>query len=189
SDHEVNIKILFGDVERRGGIDRAERDRLLRAMTDDVASLVLRNNYLQTQSLSVTVELGQRLSDRIARVLRVLEKEGQIDRRLEALPDDDALVERQRLGIGFVRPELCVLMAHAKIHLYQALLAEGLPDQPLLEQDLVDYFPPLLRERFRNAIERHRLRKELVATLLANEIVNRVGLLFVHEVDDGTGAG
>jgi glutamate dehydrogenase len=188
SDHEVNIKILFGDVERKGGITRAERDELLETMTDEVAQLVLRDNYLQTQALSVTQQLGARLSDRIARMMRKLEKSGQIDRRLEALPDDDALVERQRLGVGFTRPELCVLMAHSKIDLYKQLLASELPDDALLEQDLIDYFPSALRDRFRSAIEQHRLRRELIATVLANDLVNRVGMLFVHEMDDSTGA-
>ena len=188
SDHEVNIKILLGDVERHGALTRENRNALLREMTEDVAALVLRDNYLQSQSISVTTGRSARLTDRIARSMRALEKSGKLQRRLEALPDDEALADRQRLGTGFMRPELCILMAYAKNSLAETLLSSGLPDDRLLRRDLIEYFPVLLRERFESYIMAHRLRREITATLVSNDIVNRVGIAFVHEVGESTGA-
>ncbi len=188
SDHEVNIKILLGDVERHGGMTREERNTLLRDMTDDVAALVLRDNYLQSQTLSVTTMLSQHLTDRLARSMRSLEKAGKLSRRLEALPDDDDLAERQRSGAGFVRPELCVLMAYAKNWLSEVLVASDLPDTPLLRRDLAGYFPAPLRERFKSYILSHRLRREITATVISNDLVNRVGIAFVTELSESSGA-
>lgn len=188
SDHEVNIKILLGDVVRRSGMTRAERNDTLQTMTDEVAALVLRNTYLQTQSLSVSTQLSHPLTDRIARSMRALEKAGQLDRRLESLPDDETLLDRQRAGVGFVRPELCVLMAYAKNSLCEALLSSGLPDDPLLERDLIEYFPRQLQTRFPSAIRTHRLRREITATLITNDAINRLGIAFPHEVREATGA-
>jgi glutamate dehydrogenase len=188
SDHEVNIKILLGDVERQGDLTREERNVLLREMTDAVAGLVLRDNYLQSQSLSVTTQLSQHLTDRIARSLRILEKTGKLQRRLEALPDDESLADRQRMGTGFVRPELCVLMAYAKNWLSEELIAAGLPDDPLLRRELLEYFPLPLRERFGKYIFAHRLRREITATMVTNDLINRVGIAFVNEVGEATGA-
>jgi glutamate dehydrogenase len=188
SDHEVNIKILLGDVERNGGMTRADRNELLREMTDDVASLVLRDNYLQSLTLSVTTQLSQHLTDRLARSMRALEKSGKLSRTLEALPDDDALADRQRGGAGFVRPELCVLMAYAKNALFEALVGSQLPDSQLLRRDLLEYFPPPLRERFKGYIGAHRLRREITATVITNDLINRVGIAFVNEVGESTGA-
>ena len=188
SDHEVNIKILLGDVERNGKMTRDERNALLRDMTDDVASLVLRDNYLQSQTLSVSTQLSPHLTDRIARSMRVLEKSGVLNRRLEALPDDETLADRQRTGTGLLRPELCVLLAYAKNRLSEILVAANLPNDPLLQQDLIDYFPALLRERYESYIFAHRLRREITATVVANDLVNRVGIAFVNEVQESTGA-
>jgi len=188
SDHEVNIKILLGDVERKSGMTRQERNDLLRDMTDEVAALVLRDNYLQSQTISVTTQLSQHLTDRIARTMRNLEKSGKLHRRLEALPDDDVLVDRQRVGTGFARPELCVLLAYAKNSLAEALLASELPVDPLLTKDFVEYFPSLLRSRYESYLEGHRLRREILVTVITNDLVNRVGIAFVDEVGEATGA-
>jgi len=188
SDHEVNIKILLGDVERQGGLTREQRNDLLREMTDDVAALVLRDNYLQSQTLSVTTHLSQHLTDRLARTMRGLEKLGKLSRRLEALPDDDELAERQRSGTGFVRPELCTLMAYVKNWLFETLVQNELPDSALLRRDLLEYFPPLLRERYRSFALLHRLRREITATVVTNDLINRVGIAFVNEVGESTGA-
>jgi glutamate dehydrogenase len=189
SDHEVNIKILLGDVERHGGLTREQRNELLREMTDDVAALVLRDNYLQSQTLSVTTMMSQHLTDRLARNMRSLEKSGKLSRRLEALPDDDELGERQRSGGGFVRPELCTLMAYAKNSLFEQLVSSELPDTALLRRDLLEYFPPLLQERYRSYVFAHRLRREITATVVTNDLINRVGIAFVGEVGEATGAG
>jgi len=184
SDHEVNIKILLRDVK---DLTLADRDRLLVEMTDEVADLVLRDNYLQTQTLSVTHQLGAHLVDRVGRFLRSLEKSGRLNRALEYLPDEDTLAERVRKKIGLTRPELAVLLAYAKIDLNDELLGSELPDDPWLAHELTHYFPKALRERCPDAIARHRLRREITATTITNGLVNRVGIMFVHEVREKTG--
>jgi len=187
SDHEVNIKILLGDVERTTGMTRPERDELLRAMTDEVAGLVLRDNYLQTQALSVTHQLGDHLLDRVARLMRQLEKEGPLQRRLEYLPDEEILKDRARLRLGFTRPELSVLLSYTKMTVYDELLKTDLPDDPYMQEDLKLYFPTALRQRSEEQIKRHRLHREIIATAVTNSMVNRVGVAFFHEVRDRTG--
>src|SRR5690606_15077314 len=122
-----NIKILFGEVEAAGEITRKQRDRLLAEMTDEVAELVLRDNYLQTQSLTVTQQLGPRLVDRLARWIRVLEKSGRLDRGIEFLPDDEELADRIASGRGLSRPELAIVLAYSKIALYSELVESDLP--------------------------------------------------------------
>jgi glutamate dehydrogenase len=187
SDHEVNIKILLGEAERAEEITRKQRDELLKQMTDDVAELVLRDNYLQTQALSVSQALGARMTDRLARFMRGLERTGALDRSLEALPDDDILAERQKRNIGFARPELCVLLSYAKNSLSSALVDSSLPDDPYLERDLRCYFPERLSPRFEERMKRHRLRREIIATVISNEIVNRAGITFIHEASEKSG--
>jgi glutamate dehydrogenase len=188
SDHEVNLKILLGDVERQGAMTRPERNDLLREMTDEVAALVLRDNYLQSQTLSVTTMLSQHMTDRLARNMRALEKAGKLSRRLEALPNDDELAERQRTGAGFVRPELCTLMAYSKNWLFEVLVSSDLPDTALLRRDLLEYFPPQIQNRYRSYVFGHRLRREITATVVTNDLINRVGIAFVGEVGEATGA-
>ncbi len=187
SDHEVNIKILIGEVERDGDLTRKQRNELLEAMTDEVGTLVLRDNYLQTQSITVTQDLGAHLLDRLGRLMRRLEREGRLDRRIEFLPDDEALAERMARGLGLTRPEISVLLAYAKMELYDSLLASNLPDDPDVGEVLQRYFPAQLRERYPDRIAEHRLRREIVATLVTNDIVNRVGIVFAHEVQETTG--
>ena len=187
SDHEVNLKILQGEIERAGDLTRKQRNELLEEMTEDVAELVLRDNYLQTQCLTVTQQMGVRLLDRLGRFMRSLEKKGRLDRRLEFLPDDEELLERANRGIGLTRPELSVLLSYAKMELYDELLGSDLPDDACLRTDLATYFPHQIRERFAGPIERHRLRREIVATVVTNEIVNRVGINFVQEVREKSG--
>ncbi len=187
SDHEVNIKILLNQVERSGQLARPDRDKILASMTDEVASLVLRDNYLQTQAISVTHALGYHMLDRQARIMRALEREGRIDRRLEVLPDEEELADRARLHMGFTRPELAVLLAYAKIALYDELLASDFPDDPFMQGDLKLYFPTRLRELYPGEIGRHRLSREIIATSATNSIVNRTGVAFVHEVNEKTG--
>jgi glutamate dehydrogenase len=187
SDHEVNIKILLGDVERTSGLTRPERNELLRSMTDEVGLLVLRDNFLQTQALSVTHLLGAHLLDRVARLMRQLERERGLSRAIEFLPNEDALTERSRLGLGFTRPELSVLLSYTKMAIYDELLASDLPDDPAMEEDLRLYFPAPLRGPYAGPIARHRLHREIVATAVTNSMVNRVGLTFVHELKERTG--
>jgi glutamate dehydrogenase len=189
SDHEVNIKILFGEVMARGEMTLAERDALLAGMTDEVAELVLRDNYLQTQAISVAESSGVALLDQQARLMRNLERAGKLVRSLEHLPGDEEVAERQAAGRGLTRPEIAVLLAYAKIALYQEILRSDLPDDPELENDLLLYFPEPLREGFRDAVAGHRLRREIIATHVTNSTVNRVGATFVTRLAEETGAG
>ncbi len=187
SDHEVNIKILLGEVERAGRLTRAQRNTLLHEMTDEVAALVLRDNYLQTQTLTVTQHVGARYTDRLARYMRQLEQEAGLDRELECLPDQETLLDRTHAGVGFVRPELCVLVSYAKNFLFEELLASELPDEPFFEQELIEYFPTPLRVTYRDWIVKHRLRRELIATIVANDLINRVGVTFLLEIGERVG--
>jgi glutamate dehydrogenase len=175
SDHEVNIKILLYDAIDHGdlaGIE--ERNTILAEMTDEVGGLVLRDNYEQTQAISITHSLGESVLDDQARFMRALERAGKLDRTLEGLPDDETIGDRHNAHVGLTRPELAVLMAYSKINRIADLLATDLPDDPLLIEDLVLYFPAPLRKRFRAAMERHRLRREIVATVLTNSFLNRM---------------
>ena len=188
SDHEVNIKILLYDAIDHGelaGIE--ERNAILAAMTDEVGGLVLRDNYEQTQAISITHSLGEAVLDDQARFMRALERAGKLDRALEGLPDDETIGERHAANTGLTRPELAVLMAYSKINLYSDLLASDLPDDPLLVEDLVLYFPAPLRARFRAAVERHRLRREIVATIIANNFLNRMRPAFYWLVTEESG--
>jgi glutamate dehydrogenase len=187
SDHEVNIKILLGDVEQAGDMTRKQRDRILETMTDEVSDLVLRDNYLQSQAITGTHQIGAHLLDRLGRFMRSLEKEDRLNRAIEYLPDDEILDERHKRGEGLARPELSVLLSYAKLQLYDELLASDLPDDPYMEATLVDYFPTALRKKYRKEIGRHRLRREIIATAVTNSIVNRCGITFIHEVGEKTG--
>ena len=187
SDHEVNIKILLGDAEQAGKLTRKQRNRLLEKMTDEVAQQCLRDNYLQSQAITVTHDIGGHLLDRFARFMRALEKSGQLNRRVEYLPDDEEVLERLRRGEGLTRAEIAVLLSYSKLVLYDDLLASDLPDNAYFAADLANYFPKPLREPYAKEIERHRLKREIVVTVVCNSVVNRVGINFVHEVREKTG--
>jgi glutamate dehydrogenase len=190
SDHEVNIKILLYDAIERGelaGIE--ERNRILADMTDDVGRLVLRDNYEQTQAISLTHALGEPALDAQARFMRGLEKAGRLNRAIEGLPDDETIAERHTQGIGLTRPEIAILLAYSKMVLYEELVKTDLPDDPQLTDDLVRYFPDDVRVRFRAAIERHRLRREIIGTVVTNAMINRVRPTFAWQMSDETGKG
>ncbi|MBC7905441.1 MAG: NAD-glutamate dehydrogenase [Rhodospirillaceae bacterium] len=189
SDHEVNIKILLNDLVAAGDLTPKQRDTVLAGMTAEVAALVLRDNYLQTQALSVMEAQGPDLLDSQGRFMRLLEKAARLDRAIEFLPDEEALTERAAKRRGLVRPELAVLLAYAKLWLHDAVLASGLPDDPFLAGDLARYFPTAVQDRFRNEIPNHRLKREIVATGVTNSMVNRVGVSFVADMMEKTGHG
>ncbi|MDP6874376.1 MAG: NAD-glutamate dehydrogenase [Alphaproteobacteria bacterium] len=188
SDHEVNIKILIDAVVAEGEMTSKQRDRLLVEMTDEVGELVLRDNYLQTQSLSVLQHRAPVLLESHARYMRDLERGGLLNREVEYLPNDETLADRAAEDEGLTRPELSVLLAYAKMVLYEELLESDLANSQGLVPDLVKYFPRQLRRRQRAAILQHRLRREIIATVTANSIVNRLGITFVHDVMEETGA-
>jgi glutamate dehydrogenase len=190
SDHEVNIKIALNDAIVRGELSGTEeRNRILAEMTDDVGRLVLRDNYEQTQAISINEAMGESLLDTQARFMRGLEKAGKLDRALEGLPDDETIAERHAQGLGLTRPELAVLLAYSKLVLFEELVKTDLPDDAPLVEDLVLYFPDDLRTRFRPAIERHRLRREIIATVVTNAMINRVRPTFAWQMCDETSKG
>ncbi len=189
SDHEVNIKILLGDVVQRGDMTEKQRNQLLEKMTDEVAQLVLRDNYQQTQSISVTQARAATSLDRHQRLIRAYERAGDLDRALEFLPDDEEIAERMQKSQGLTRPELAVILAYAKNLTYQDLLESDLPDDPLLEEDLFRYFPKPLQEKYADNILGHRLRREIIATSVTNSMINRTGPSFVNEMQQRTGMG
>ncbi len=187
SDHEVNIKIPLNELVGAGDMTLKQRDKLLVAMTDEVAALVLRDNYLQTQAISVAEQQGWFRIDQQGRFMRALERAGKLDRAIEFLPDDETIKTRLAHRQGLTRPELAVLLAYSKMTLYEELLPSDLPDDAQLVDDLVHYFPTALNKAYPDAIPRHRLRREIIATVVTNSLVNRVGSTFVHVMKEKTG--
>ncbi len=189
SDHEVNIKIVLNDAIAQGEISLDQRNELLKAMTDDVARLVLNDNYLQTQAITLAEAKAPELLDAQWHFMRALERRGLLDRSIEDLPNDEEMVDRLASKAGLTRPEYAVTFAYSKLTLYGDLLATDVPDDPYLVGDLARYFPELIREKFAGHIGRHRLRREIVATYVTNSLVNRVGATFVHSLEELTAAG
>ncbi len=187
SDHEVNIKILLGIAIADGVLSEANRNALLAGMTDEVAQLVLRDNYFQNHALSLMAREGARGLDAQERLIIALEKAGRLDRAIEYLPDADAIALRRTQGVGLTRPELAVLLAYAKMWLYDEVVASPLPDDPWVETALARYFPTPLHEVYASCMARHPLRREIVATHVVNSMINRVGSTFVHQQQDATG--
>ncbi len=188
SDHEVNIKILLGLAISDGEMTLKQRNALLPQMTDDVAALVLRDNYFQSQALSLAGRQGVALIDQQARFIRFLERAGRLNRAIEFLPGDDEMQERKSRGVGLTSPEMAVLLAYSKMWLSDELIASDLPEDPWIAQALQRYFPALLREKFGAYIPRHPLKREIIATYVLNSMVNRVGSTFVHRLSEATGA-
>ena len=188
SDREVNIKILLSDVVKKKNMSRKRRDELLASMTDDVGNLVLRNNYLQTQAISMAeMQAAERL-DEHARVITNLERAGLLDRDLEFLPDEAEIEDRRNRKQGLTRPELAVVLSYAKIDLYDGLIESESSLADFLRIDPQRYFPDNLRRRYVDLIPGHRLSREILATLLANDSVNRMGPTFVRRMQGDTGA-
>jgi glutamate dehydrogenase len=188
SDHEVNIKILLNQVMRAGELNSEDRNRLLADMTDEIAQLVLRNNYLQSQTISMMERLtGARLGAK-QHFITVLENVGLLDRDLEQLPHDEELTRRRSSGQGLCRPELSVLLSYSKIMLYRQLLDSGVPEDPWLSQELRRYFPVPLQEKYSEFMGSHRLKREIIATQVTNSMVNRMGASFALRMHEDTGA-
>ncbi len=187
SDLEVNIKIALSAAEAAGELTRTQRNRLLADMTDEVADLVLRNNYLQTLCLSMCEARGEREAEYLCRLMRDLESKELLDRQLEFLPDDGTVSERLAHNQGLTRPETSVLMAYAKLVLYDNLLESDVPDDPYFSDQLVRYFPQKMHKKYDAEITGHRLRREIVATMLANGMINRGGPTFILRLQEETG--
>ncbi len=188
SDHEVNIKILLGEVIADGKLDLPARNKLLVKMTKDVAAHVLMDNYRQSMALTHAEARAGETVGEAARFIRALERSGELDRSVEFLPDDEELEERKMRKQGLTRPELAVLLAYAKMTLYEDILASDVPDDPWLVRDIGLYFPPLLAEKYSAYLERHPLRREISATYITNSLVNRAGPTFITDLEDITGA-
>ena len=188
SDREVNIKILLSDVAKNKGMSRKKRDELLASMTDDVTEFVLRNNYLQTQALSMSEVRSLERIDEIGRVITGLERSGLLDRDLEYLPDEVEIEERKARKQGMTRPELAVVLSYAKIDVYNALTAQQETLEDFLKTHPMRYFPEVLRRRYLEFIPTHRLSPQILATLISNDVVNRMGPAFVKRVQLDTGA-
>ena len=171
-----------------GELTGKQRDKLLAEMTDDVGALVLRDNYFQNQVLGVTRARGHELLDRQARYMRHLASSGRLNRALEFLPSDEAIDERRAAKLGLTAPELAVLLAYNKMELYDLVLASDVPEDPYIATTLERYFPKALRERFPEALRRHPLKREIIATHVVNSMVNRVGPTFSHRLHEETGA-
>ncbi|MDT0619184.1 NAD-glutamate dehydrogenase [Salinisphaera sp. P385] len=182
SDLEVNIKIALGPLEAAGELQREARNALLESMTEDVAQLVLRTNYLQTQLISLLASDAAARLDEHVNLMRMLERDGLLDRAIEGLPGDDAIEDRIRDGQGLTRPELAVLVSYAKITLFADVLNSDLPDQPHLAELLLAGFPPGLRDEHAEAVRGHRLRREIIATLATNQLVDRMGVALAHRL-------
>lgn len=187
SDIEVNIKIAFAAAFAAGRLTRPARNAKLKAMTAEVTELILRNNYQQTLALSLGQRRAQAFLPAQIRFMNNLEKRGLLDRTVEALPDNRILAERQEKGIGLTRPELAVLIAYAKNTLEAELVKSGLVADSYCEEALFSYFPHSMRKEFAEEIRGHRLRRDIIATVLANDIVNRGGATFVSRLQDKTG--
>ncbi len=184
SDHEVNIKILLGAVMQQGDMTLKQRNELLAQMTGEVGSLVLRNNYLQTQILAVNRLNAPGMLGAQGRMMSAMEKAGELNRELEYLPGESEIAARRAARGGLTSPEVAVLLAYSKITLDQALLASELPDEADFLPVLTDYFPQPLQVRFGEAMKGHYLKREIIANQLANRIVNRMGTTFVFRLKE-----
>ncbi len=187
SDHEVNIKILLGEIVAAGDMTGKQRNKLLADMTDDVGNLVLGNNYKQTQALSLAERRARERVAEYKRLMAALESAGKLDRALEFLPSDEELNERAANGQGLTRPELSVLISYSKIDLKEALLKSRVPDDDYLAREMQTAFPARLAQKFGEAMSRHRLKREIVSTQIANDLVNHMGITFVQRLKESTG--
>jgi glutamate dehydrogenase len=188
SDVEVNLKIALATPMRDGRLTREARNRLLADMTEDVAALVLRNNYLQPLAISLAHMRGLEDLGFAQRLMHTLEAAGELDRAVEFLPDDKEIGERRRRSEALTRPELAVLLAYAKLALHHELLQSNVPDDPYLGRELGRYFPKAVADGYPDAVEHHRLRRDIIATQLANSMINRGGPSLLVRIADQTGA-
>ena len=187
SDHEVNIKLILNELSSCGKISLEDRNNLLANMTDEIEELVLRDNYEQTQAISVTAEAKESRLDNQEKLMQKLENLGILNRENEFLPSTQQMLARKLEKRPLTRPELCVLFAYSKIYLYRELLETKLLDEAYFEKDLLSYFPKQMQEKFANEIKNHKLRREIIATSVNNSVINRIGITFVNNTADELG--
>lgn len=188
SDHEVNIKILLNSVVDAGDMTLKQRNELLVEMTDEISELVLINNIRQTAILSMAAVSAADNIDMHKRLIQYLERHANLNRSVEFLPTDEALVVRKQNGQGLTRPELAVLLAYSKTYLKQALLASDLPEDPYIARALLLPFPQVLRQKFSERMKDHRLKREIIGMQVVNDIFYEMGLGFINRIQDETGA-
>ncbi len=187
SDHEVNIKIALNKAVENNKISKAQRNNMLARMTDNVAELVLRDNKLQTQAITIAQLQGHAVIEQVGRLMNAFEGRGFLDRKIEFLPDAETLALRQSSEIGLSRPEFSVLLAYAKMDISEDLINSNFPDEDYLESELISYFPEEMQKKMLDEIHSHQLRREIVTTSIANSIVNRGGTTFFHRMKEDTG--
>ena len=188
SDHEVNLKILLDKAVAAGQITSDERNELLQSVTDDVAKLVLRDNYEQNVLLGMARKLSPALASVHLRVMQLLEEAGQLDRVIEFLPTDKEMEQREADGYGLVSPENAVMVAYAKITLMRRIESSTVPDEPWFQRMLAGYFPKRIAQRFESSLSSHPLHREIITTVVVNDMINRSGTTFVHRAIEETGA-
>jgi len=187
SDHEVNIKIALQDAVSKESITIEERNSILEEMTDQVAQLVLRDNELQTQAITIAELEGVSVLEQKNRLMNFLTDEGLLDRRIEFLPDEENISHNQSVGRGLTRPEISVLLAYSKMSVYNDLIASNMPDDKYFTKYLESYFPTRMQKDFPDEISNHQLKREIITTCVSNEIVNRMGSTFFHRMKENTG--
>jgi glutamate dehydrogenase len=188
SDHEVNIKILLGAIVEAGDLTLKQRNDLLASMTDEVGLLVLADNYYQTQTLDIAAHRPLYMLDGQQRLIQWLERHGHLDRAIEFLPTDEEIARRKARKTGLTPPESAVVLAYAKMSVFDELVASNLPDDPFFGRALKAYFPKVLTERFGDAIAAHPLKREIIATFITNTVLNRAGATFVNFIASEAGA-
>ncbi|MGH8085157.1 MAG: NAD-glutamate dehydrogenase [Lysobacter sp.] len=187
SDHEVNIKILLNSQVQAKKLTLPARNKLLASMTNEVESLVLTDNYRQNQAISLMERMSvPRLGSKL-HFIHTLESQGLLDRQIEYLPSDAEIAERKTRGQGLTRPELAVLLSYSKLVLFQQLVDSDVPEDPYLSKELVRYFPQPLQKKYADAMENHRLKREIIATAVTNSMVNRMGATFTLRMQEDTG--
>jgi glutamate dehydrogenase len=182
------MKILLNRVVAAGDLTEKQRNVMLEEMTADVSALVLKNNYRQTQAISIASADAATLIEEYRRLMNTFENEGKLNRQLEFLPDEEMLAERKLKKQGLTRPELSILISYVKGDLKQVLIASDLPDDPSLAGEIYKVFPDALNKKFTAELNNHQLRREIIATQVANDMVNHMGITFVERLSQSTGA-
>jgi glutamate dehydrogenase len=187
SDMEVNIKILLNELVANGDMTGKQRDALLENMTEEIAAQVLKNNYNQARIINLVASESTKRMDEYMRLIAYMESDGRIDRSLEFLPDEEALAERKVKGLTIAAPEICVLTSYTKNILKEELVTSDVPDDEYMAREMYSAFPETLVKEYASMINRHRLRRELVSSQIANSMVNRMGMSYVYRMKTSTG--
>jgi glutamate dehydrogenase len=188
SDREVNLKILLDGQVVAGGMSSDERNALIAEVSQEVVDRILADNFHQAQAISREVEVSPRRMYAYEDLMQLLEVEGILDRHIDAMPSSEAMSERMKAGVGLSRPEMSVLLANAKRSIKRALVSSDLTNDPYLVADVERYFPAAVASRVGGEVAGHPLRRELIATLVANDVVNSEGVVFVSRLVTQTGA-